>query len=179
MSALSIIASMLIVAGVALFVAMPLRDASARARRESAHRDQLELLDHQRSLAVGAIVDLEFDRAMGKLSDADFSSMLAKLEDRALTAMTESDRVRASSRLHAVEKPRAPIVQIPVARPTSPRPPAIVKAAPAPSRVIDVSTARSAGYCPSCGMRIAARAKFCFECGSALAQLQVVSRQSE
>ena len=91
------VAALLVVAGVALYVAAPLVGAR-RARSEG--RDPSQDIDidraiHQRSLAVQALTELEFDREMNKLSGEDYRALRAPLEARALGAMAEIERLRA------------------------------------------------------------------------------------
>ncbi len=107
------VAAFLIVAGVALYVAAPLVGAR-RARSEG--RDPSQDIDidraiHQRSLAVQALTELEFDREMNKLSGEDYRTLRAPLEARALAAMTQLERLRAEHRADAAAAREAARVQ--------------------------------------------------------------------
>jgi len=89
-------AMLLLAAAVALFVAAPLADV-ALARRTSPAQDVRARLEHERGLALAAILELEFDHAMGKIADAEFVTLRARLETRALIAMTALAGARAPS----------------------------------------------------------------------------------
>src|SRR5271154_3777989 len=112
-----ILAAALIVAGVALFVAAPLGIGLVGARAKSAGELQIERHEHERSLAVQGLRELEFDREMGKLSDADYNSMHKALEDRALTAMTAVEKIRHPAEPESAKKPSV----TPTRRPAPPR----------------------------------------------------------
>jgi cytochrome c-type biogenesis protein CcmI len=91
------IALLMLTAAVALFVAAPLTEGLAVRRREAEGKDRTADLQHDRTLAVAAIRELEFDHEMGKIDDADFALIRASLEARALDAMQGLQAV--SSRL--------------------------------------------------------------------------------
>jgi cytochrome c-type biogenesis protein CcmH/NrfG len=95
-------AMLLLAAAVALFVAAPLAEM-ALARRTSAADDTRARLEHDRGLALAAILELEFDHAMGKIADAEFASLRARLETRALTAMEALAGARTGSSRAAPE----------------------------------------------------------------------------
>ncbi|MFZ0889734.1 MAG: zinc ribbon domain-containing protein [Candidatus Binataceae bacterium] len=136
---------MLIVAGVALYVAAPLfgRESPDRAGTGA----ELQLLTHQQGLAIQGLRELEFDRQMGKLSQSDYLALRVPLESRALAAMKRIEELREQAR-EAAERP-------------APRPLPEVRAVP-PARP------RRVNYCPQCGIRIRGQAKFCTECGAAI-----------
>jgi hypothetical protein len=48
-------------------------------------------LEHEKTLALRSIKELEFDRAMGKLSDEDFREMSVRLRARAARLMKQLD----------------------------------------------------------------------------------------
>ncbi len=162
-----IVAAALIVAGVALFVAAPLGIGLSRERSKSAGELQVERCEHQRSLAVQGLHELEFDREMGKLSDDDYNSMHSALENRALTAMTEVERLRAEA-----AKKQASVVALadatrktPLPRRTDTVPTLVVH-----HEVPRPSSSRKIRFCPQCGTRSAPDSNFCAECGAAIKQ---------
>jgi hypothetical protein len=189
---LFIFAAALIVAGVALFVAAPLGIGLVGARAKSKDELSAERYEHERGLAVQGLRELEFDREMGKLSDADYASMHRVLEDRALTAMATIENLRAQN-----EKPKktsvTPLTQA-TRRPTftprridpvptlvlktdPPRPPQPAAPTLAPiSTQSASSSSRKPGFCPECGMRVAADAKFCAQCGIAIRPVGAAAR---
>jgi zinc ribbon protein len=142
-------AALLIVAGVALYVAAPLFGGSgAGAEAEDL---ELERLTHERSLAVQALKELDFDRQMSKLSERDYAALRAPLEARALAAMSEIERVRLAHAADAERRPAPP---------------------PAPHAVPAARTAGKVRYCPQCGRRLRTDANFCIECGAAVSPLR-------
>ncbi len=200
-----ILAAALIVAGVALFVAAPLgiglvgarassrarsaplaaRSPTSRARRPA--RCQAERCEHDCSLAVQGLRELEFDREMGKLSDADYESMHKALEDRALTAMTAVENIRAQNDKPVKAPPPslAPLTQALRRVASPPVPPRRVDSAPTlivrpdPPRTTQAtlplqqpptpaSPMPKRSFCPECGTRAALDAKFCAQCGIAI-----------
>jgi hypothetical protein len=147
---LTIIAALLIVAGVALYVALPLSGGLIRARRAPRAGAERERLEHERALAVQAL--REFDRETGKLSAADYDVLRAGLEERALAAMS------ALERLDARRREPARVTSLPERL----------------HRKSDPSGAAGAGrvaFCPQCGQRVASGANFCAECGMGLRPL--------
>ncbi len=142
------VAALLIVAGVALYVAAPLTGGLAARKRKN--RAQLELArwEHEYGLAVQGLRELEFDREMRKLSDVDYGSLRAALEARALEAMAANERLR--------ERGRA-------APPAGPSAGAVAR-----WPMGDASGARRVRFCPQCGARAPAAGKFCAGCGAAL-----------
>ncbi|HUO04853.1 MAG TPA: hypothetical protein VMU16_06600 [Candidatus Binataceae bacterium] len=162
------IASALIIAGVALFVAAPLGGGLLAARRKSDSELEVARLERERGMAVQGLRELDFDREMGKVGDADFNSMHAALEARALNAMTEIEKLRTQPKrpqivlLTAVAPPprvESPSPQPVAARPEQPRP----------------AAARRVRFCPRCGERAKAGANFCAECGGSLKLTPVAS----
>jgi cytochrome c-type biogenesis protein CcmI len=159
----AMLAAALIIAGVALFVAAPLTAGAHPARRKNARDADFERLEHERSLAVQGLRELEFDREMGKLADADYESLKAGLEDRALAAMQGLDKQREDARRSSVvrELPPAPA---PAAEP-------VRRGEPAPVLVLRSDAGARAPhvrFCPQCGTRTLKDARFCAECGVAL-----------
>jgi hypothetical protein len=83
-----LVATLMLAASVALFVAAPLADFVARRSSEQAGPDTARL-EHERNLAIAALRDLEFDHAMGKIADSEFRLLRTQLENRALATMAE------------------------------------------------------------------------------------------
>ena len=185
-----ILAAALIVTGVALFVAAPLGIGLVGARAKSPDELKTDRYEHDRALAVQALRELEFDREMGKLSDADYESMHKALEDRALTAMAAIENIRVQN-----EKPKktsvtpltppprrpsfaprridpVPTLKLNTEPPRVPQPTPSLSGASAPT----VSSSRRPGFCPECGMRVAADAKFCAQCGIAVRPVSAAAR---
>jgi cytochrome c-type biogenesis protein CcmI len=159
---LVMVAAALIIAGVALFVAAPLAGGLPAARRKSARQSDLERLEHERSLAVQGLRELEFDREMGKLSDSDYESLKAQLEQRALTAMQSSDKINDDARKSSVVRELIP--PSPSAEPAR-------RAEPAPVLMMRTDASAKAPrvrFCPQCGTRTLKDARYCAECGTAL-----------
>jgi cytochrome c-type biogenesis protein CcmI len=177
-----ILAAALIVAGVALFVAAPLGIGLVGARAKSSDELQAERLEHERALAVQGLRELEFDREMGKLSDADYESMHQALENRALTAMAAVANIRAEND-QATKKPAVtPLTPVPrripalrrtevptlVLHTEPPRPPPWAPSPPPSVASSSVAQSTRMLFCPQCGTRAAADAKFCAQCGIAI-----------
>lgn len=142
------VAAILIVTGVALFVAAPL-GAGLRSPSEDAASQDLVRLDHDRTIAMQALADLEFDREMGKLSEGDYGALRRDLEDRALTAMEDIERTQTASR---------------------PLPRVVAPPAGARGRVVR--------FCPQCGGPVASAYRFCAQCGAGLSALLDSSREA-
>jgi len=138
-------AALMIVAGVALYVATPLfgGETSDRARAGA----ELQRLTHQQGLAMQGLRELEFDRQMAKLSQSDYLALRAPLEARALAAMKRIEELRDQGR-EAAERP-------------APRPLPEVRPVP-------LARPRQVNYCPQCGLRIRGQAKFCTDCGASI-----------
>ncbi len=138
------LAAVLIVAGVALFVAAPLTGGMLGQWGKSHTGRDADRLEHERSLAIQGLRELEFDREMGKLGEADYQDLRVGLENRALAAMSAIERLRNEAWSLSGR--------------TSPRRRRIVKSAQ-PSRM---------NFCPQCGAQVGAGHNFCAECGAAL-----------
>jgi hypothetical protein len=135
------VASILMIAGVALFVAAPLITGERQRERAQANRELARAV-HQRALTVQALRELEFDREMNKMSEVDCAQLRRTLEALALAAMVEIERFQA-----AAAKPRVAASR-PKARVARP--------------------ARAIRFCPACGTRVPEKANFCGECGVSL-----------
>jgi hypothetical protein len=116
-------------------------------------------LEREKLLALRAIKELEFDRAMGKLSDEDFREMAGRLRARAARLMRQLDA--GAGYRDQIERDLAKKLGDAASRGKSPRP----AAAPA-------AMARSAAderHCPACATANDHDARFCKNCGQALA----------
>jgi NADH pyrophosphatase NudC (nudix superfamily) len=140
------LAAVLIVIGVALFVAAPLFEMVRRGRGGGLN-PELARLEHERALAVQGLRELEFDHEMRKLSEEDWTELKQRLEARALRAMEALEKL---DKERAVRSART--VQKRVAR--------IAEAA---------SRAQAVRFCPSCGKPVVDKLNFCGECGARLA----------
>jgi hypothetical protein len=87
----TIFAALALILAVAVAIAWPLSKAPDFAADSAAGREQAELLEHEKNIALLAIKEAEFDRAMGKLSEGDYSTLRSEYEDRALTALSALD----------------------------------------------------------------------------------------
>src|SRR6266481_5174758 len=134
-------AAILIVIGVAMFVAAPLFEFSRTPDRPDS---ELNRLDHERTLAIAALRDLEFDRQMKKLSDEDWQDLHDRLETRALAAMAAIEKLRSERRTPAPQS--RPHLSIPASK----------------------QREQLARFCPGCGAQAKTGANFCPECGSGL-----------
>jgi hypothetical protein len=134
------------IAGAAAFLVGPLLKGSARA--EERGEDERARLRAEREAAYAAIGDLEHDFETGKLDAADYATLRESLRARAI------ELLRAERHGTALE----PTVLFPEATATSATVPASSGA----------STARPAGYCPSCGAAREVSWRFCAGCGAAL-----------
>lgn len=188
------IAAVLIIAGVALFVAAPLSGGlRGRAKRS---REELELAhwQHEHALAVQGLRELEFDREMGKLSDADYESLRASLQGRALQAMSATEKFKEQERaanlaavtvrpklreaaaiaeeIAAMSRPQA---AIPIAPGMSNIPPPVSSPRAATA---EIAGGRRIRFCPQCGMRAPMAGNFCGECGTPLRGERAATRAS-
>lgn len=136
------VAALMLVVGVALFVAAPLLQASAAARGV-VHDLEGERLEHERALAIQALGELNFDREMGKLSEADYQAQRQALEERALAAMSALKALRPES--------RATPVLVAASR----------------GRKVGKRRRGPVRFCPRCGAR-AGPGNFCAQCGASL-----------
>jgi cytochrome c-type biogenesis protein CcmI len=164
------LAAILIVGGIALFVAAPLTGGFLSPRRSSVAELELERREHERGLAVQGLRELEFDRQMGKLSDADYESLREGLQARALAAMAAIEKLRAAEEARPVSRPAARRSPMNPPAPAARRPETPAAALPtAPIRPgSGAGAARGVLFCPQCGARAAQKANFCAECGVAL-----------
>lgn len=146
---LTVVASSLV--AVAAFQALgPLVAGVAPADETPAVGHARTALEREKALVLRSLKELEFDHAMRKTATAEFEDMQARLRQRAVGLM---QRLDASSYRSAIERDVA--VRVPAAGP--PARPAAVTAAAAPP-------------CAACGTANDADARFCKQCGAALAR---------
>ncbi|RMD86244.1 MAG: zinc ribbon domain-containing protein [Candidatus Dadabacteria bacterium] len=88
---MSIVVGVVMVLGVVTAVVLPLLRAE-EARPVETVDERGELLEREKTVALMAIREAEFDRATGKLSDEDYGILRRAYEQRALGAMSELDR---------------------------------------------------------------------------------------
>jgi cytochrome c-type biogenesis protein CcmI len=188
------IAAVLIVAGVALFVAAPLSGGLRGRAKQTREELELEHWAHEHALAVQGLRELEFDREMGKLYDADYESLRASLQGRALQAMTvmekSRDQERAANLAAVTVRPKlreAAAIADEIAAMSKPQPAIPIVSGlgniPSPITSPRAATAEIAGgrrirFCPQCGMRAPMAGNFCGECGTALRGERVATRAS-
>jgi len=188
------IAAVLIVAGVALFVAAPLTGGVRGRAKESREEVEFDHWEHEHALAVQGLRELEFDREMGKLSDADYESLRASLEARALEAMAATEKFKdqeSAATLAAVTvRPKlreAAAIADEIAAMSKPQPAIPIVSGlgniPPPVTSPRVATAEIGGgqrirFCPQCGMRAPMAGNFCGECGTPLHGGRVATRAS-
>ena len=163
------LAAILVIAAVALFVAAPLMMSSSASATRGFEPSASERLEHEQSLALAALRDLEFDHEMGKLSEGDYVSLRATLERRALAAMSGLEQVAVAETTAGAAARRRP-----VAVPGRPRPsggPSDAARMPGLAGGRRVAADRRAfKYCPQCGSAVLMDgAKFCAECRLELA----------
>jgi NADH pyrophosphatase NudC (nudix superfamily) len=137
------LALVLIVIGVALFVAAPLFE-SVRARGASNAISERSRLEHERALAVQGLRDLEFDHEMRKLSEQDWTELKQNLEARALRAMAALEKLDQTASDRGARAPRRPV------------------------RIADAPAGGPSKFCPDCGQPVAAKTNFCGNCGAPL-----------
>jgi hypothetical protein len=104
-------------------------------------------IEREKTLALRAIKDLEFDHAMGKVSDQDFTEMSGRLRTRAAGLMRQLDAGAAYAAQIEREVTRR------------------LEAAGGPPAA---GAARPSRFCAQCGTAHDADARFCAQCGHRL-----------
>lgn len=163
----------MLVVAVALFVAAPLGEGFMRRRRTGADELLRERLEHDRSLAVQGLRELEFDHEMGKLDPADYQALRTKLEARAMAAMSalgQGASAGGSGDSEPLPKHALPGVAAKSSGTAD---------ASAVSEIASRGTARRINFCPQCGARAAAGYKFCAGCGAAMPSADAAVATSE
>jgi NADH pyrophosphatase NudC (nudix superfamily) len=145
-------AAILIVVGVALYVAAPLT-GGLLWRAGDAIRTELERLHHERAQAMQGLSDLEFDRQMNKLSEEDYRALRAPLEKRALESMAALAEIESRK---IGKRPSRPASRL-----------AANSGAPRPLGV---------RFCPQCGQPVETAHKYCFGCGEPLSSVMRTSQ---
>jgi len=114
-------------------------------------------LEREKTLALRAIKELEFDRAMGKVSEKDFAEMSARLRARAARLMRQLDAgVGYRDEIEREVAKRIGAVPQAAAEP-------IAEAAE-----VVAPSAKPAAFCTSCGAPRGPADRFCAQCGKAL-----------
>jgi hypothetical protein len=143
---LTVVASSLVaVAAFQVFGPLLVTDAPIDDAPVEGHARQA--LEREKALVLRSIKEIEFDHAMRKTDTADYEEMRDRLRARAVRLMQQLD---ASGYRAAVERDLA-------ARPAASAAP---PGAPAPA----------AAVCGACGTANDADARFCKQCGAALAR---------
>ena len=119
-----------------------------------------EELLREKALVLRSIKELEFDRKMGKVSEGDYADISGRLRARALALMADLDRIPSEL---AGERP-SDIVPGPSDGSAVHRPP---DNDATPGRTSDDVPGTT---CAACGTRNDRDARFCKQCGAALAQ---------
>ena len=118
-------------------------------------------LEREKLLTLRSIKELEFDRAMGRLSDEDWKEMSGRLRARAARLMKQLDA--GAGYREQIEKDLAKRIENDPIRSATPREP---QGRPEPDRG---PTALAERTCASCETANDADARFCKQCGAALA----------
>lgn len=125
----------------------PMETASTLSERTRA------ALEREKTLALRAIKDLEFDRAMGKVSDGDFQEVSLRLRERAGRILRQLDAGEPVS--------YRPVIERELAKRVGHAP------APAVSAAVTASASPAVGHaCAQCGEANDADARFCKHCGA-------------
>jgi hypothetical protein len=103
-------------------------------------------LEREKAIVLRSIKELEFDRAMGKVADGDFAEMSGRLRQRAIRLMQQLDDVQSVARARVERELGARL---------------------GGARAEDPGVSRST--CRACDTVNDADAKFCKNCGGALA----------
>jgi hypothetical protein len=143
---LTVVASSL-VAVAAFQVLGPLLVADAPVDEAPDEGHARQALEREKALVLRTIKEIEFDHAMRKTATADYEEMRDRLRARAVRLMQQLD---ASGYREAVERDLA-------------------RRAPAPPAVAAPTAA--AASCTGCGTTNDGDARFCKQCGAALARL--------
>jgi hypothetical protein len=114
-------------------------------------------LEREKSLALRALKELEFDRAMGKVSEQDFTEMSTRLRARAARLLVQLDSAGGYRDLIEQE------IEKRIARAGGPAPESAAgPGGPAPA------AEPAALSCAGCGTLNDADARFCKNCGAGL-----------
>jgi hypothetical protein len=118
-------------------------------------------LEREKTLALRAIKELEFDFAMKKIAQADYDEMSGRLRRRAMGLMQQLDAT--SGYRDQIEKELASLVTTPAAAPRTQN--LEPRTNPEPRTQNPEPDVQS---CPSCGTANDADARFCKQCGTSL-----------
>ena len=163
---LELIAGILLAAGVAYFVLLPiLRPPVVSDTPEGADEgdDPADDMSAQ-AVALRALKEIEFDRATGKLSDTDYEQLKAKYTAEALAAMRGESGARSRD-LGVTQAPGSKILT-----PTCPdhgaRPERDAQFCSDCGRRLGSA---ALGYCTRCGTVLESDARYCNACGARVA----------
>ena len=106
-------------------------------------------VEREKTLALRAIKELEFDHAMGKVSEQDFAEMGLRLRTRAAGLLRQLDAGASYSAQIEQELARR-------------------LAAAGSSASVEAGGTRPGRFCTECGTAAAAAARFCGQCGHRL-----------
>jgi zinc-ribbon domain len=161
-------------AGVAAFafyrMLWPLASPEGDAAPEMVGGRTRAALEREKTLALKAIKELEFDRAMRKVSEADWQEMTGRLRARAVRLIKQLDEGSAAYR-ELIEREldaRRRTAGLPVAPLAAPAAPDQAGAAAIPARGA-ASAVITATPCSHCGAANDPDAQFCKRCGIRLA----------
>ena len=141
----------------ALFLAVPLRDAS---RREFDAAAEGESIGAEREALYETIRDLDHDFETGKLEPDDYHTMRKELRDRAI-ALLRAERAKAKELRSAPEPSTSSEAQPEQASRELP-------ASPTAESSTDGPQLATGGYCTDCGAQVKSEWRFCSRCGGGL-----------
>lgn len=119
----------------------------------------------RRDSLYSTLAELQMDYEMGNLSPADHQQLEEKYKEKAVVVLREMDLATEGAELDTIierevaKRRRAPRRQAEAEQDIEKEVQALRQARPAAARAA----------CPKCGAKLAAEAKFCSECGTALA----------
>jgi hypothetical protein len=145
---LTVVASSLVAVG-AFQVLGPLLVTDAPVDDAPIEGHARQALEREKALVLRTIKEIEFDHAMRKTATADYEEMRDRLRARAVRLMQQLD---ASGYREAVERDLA-------------------RRAPAPAPLTATAPAVTTAACAGCGTINDGDARFCKQCGAALARL--------
>ncbi len=157
-----LIGALLVAVAVVLFVLQPI--LTGLEAPFVGEEDELTEVEARKRTSLLALRDVEYDFATGKLDDSDYRSLRREIAREALAALETGNGDTAPAREpsdHAAAPPER----------TAPAPTGESAADPELEREIRVvrQAMRAGRFCPGCGQRCSAEARFCSECGTPVA----------
>jgi hypothetical protein len=133
----------------------PLVGETTVAASEALSERSRAVLTREKTLALRALKDLEFDRSMGKVSPADFEEMSRRLRLRAMSLMKQLDE-DASGYKTIIERELSSRLAARGVQPAVPAAAEIAPEVPAASAVCACGTTNDpdAAFCKRCGSRL-------------------------